>query len=91
MFLSTAGPSTFDFAVAPAGSIESGLRRMLTWLACGPRRSVNFCSRWFRPQATGSGPVRRPMSASLRLRPNYWAAAVRPLVPILLQKSFCTG
>jgi hypothetical protein len=30
MFLSTAGPSTFDFAVAPAGPIESGLRRMLT-------------------------------------------------------------
>src|SRR5215471_11273845 len=30
MFLSTAGPSTFDFAVVPAGSIESGVRRMLT-------------------------------------------------------------
>ena len=34
MFLSTAGPSTFDVAVALAGSIESGLRRMLT---CGWR------------------------------------------------------
>jgi len=30
MFLSTADPSTFDVAVALAGSIESGLRRMLT-------------------------------------------------------------
>jgi len=36
MFLSTAGPSTFDFAVGLAGSIESGLRRMLAALHSQP-------------------------------------------------------